>query len=252
MNDPKRIVIAGDWHQNTDHAVDLIRRLPDLLPHENPRRILHCGDFGFWRDRDGKRYLAKLGIALERVNGIIEFIDGNHEWHPGFADLMHVDGRGLAGPHIWHIPRGHRWTWHGREWIGIGGAVSVDRAARTEGRDWFPEESITNDQERDIVAAGPADVIVSHDCPSAVHHTFPQRPAWWRDEDLARSDAHRERLTRIGEALKPEQWFHGHLHIPDERVVKMAHGPVTVTSLNCDGEPGNWVVFDVETMRRMT
>jgi hypothetical protein len=48
----------------------------------------------------------------------------------------------LAG-RIWHLPRGHRWRWHGRDWLALGGAVSLDRGVRTAGVNWWPEEEIT-------------------------------------------------------------------------------------------------------------
>ena len=53
--------------------------------------------------------------------------------------------------------------------------MSLDRAVRTEGVDWFPAEEITDAQEAAVIAAGHADVLVSHDCPSGVAHTFGRR-----------------------------------------------------------------------------
>ena len=64
----------------------------------------HLGDFGIWPGPDGRDYLARLDVALA--------------------------GR------IWHLPRGHRWRWHGRDWLALGGAVSLDRAVRTAGVNW--------------------------------------------------------------------------------------------------------------------
>ena len=37
------------------------------------------------------------------------------------------DGREQVTGRIWHLPRGHRWRWHGRDWLALGGAVSLDR-----------------------------------------------------------------------------------------------------------------------------
>ena len=98
--------------------------------------------------------------------------------------------------------------------------------------------------------------MVTHECPSSVVHRFPQPPGWWDPADLARSDAHRERLQQVVDAVKPGWLMHGHLHIGYQREVTMAHGPVEVTGLNCDGSgyphilhvQDNWAVLDVQDM----
>jgi len=172
---PRRVVVAGDWHGNRYWAVNVIRRVPQLLSGEQPRLILNLGDFGIWPDLEGRRYLAALSTALAEVGAELWFVDGNHEDFPQLAGLAGdttQDGRVRVRPGIYHLPRGHRWQWHGRSWLACGGGVSIDKALRTEGRDWWPEEEITDDQEAAIIAGGPADVLMSHDCPSGVVHDF--------------------------------------------------------------------------------
>ena len=112
---------------------------------------------------------------LDLVGANLWFIDGNHE---DFSLLAELASRAVAGarvavrPNIFHLPRGHRWQWHGRTWLACGGGVSLDKAARAEGSDWWPQEEITA-QEAAMIAGGPADVMVCHDCPSGVAHAFP-------------------------------------------------------------------------------
>ena len=86
------------------------------------------------------------------------------------------DGRVPVRPGIFHLPRGHRWAWHGRRWLACGGGVSLDKACRREGSDWWPQEEITDEQERALVGGGVADVMVCHDCPAVVDHSFPRPP----------------------------------------------------------------------------
>ena len=57
--------------------------------------------------------------------------------------------------------REYRWTWHGRTWLALGGGVSLDKAGRAKGRDWWPQEEITDDQERAVIDAGHANVMVT-------------------------------------------------------------------------------------------
>lgn len=176
---PERIMVAGDWHRNSRWAQQVIGKAQMLLASEEYARIIvHCGDFGIWGDRAGALYIDTVSRALERVEADLYFVDGNHE------DFGILDRHGRAGKaagfptclsgafdtDVYHVKwmwRGYRWTWHDRTWLALGGAVSPDRAVRTEGVDWFPQEEITDEQAAAVIAAGPADVLVCHDCPPA-------------------------------------------------------------------------------------
>jgi len=248
---PGRILVAGDWHGSQAWALYVIKRVPELLPRESKRLILHLGDFGIWPDRAGQDYLASLAAALRQVSAELWFIDGNHE---DFSQLERMagdvrsDGRVIVRPGIFHLPRGHRWDWHGRQWLACGGGVSLDRATRIEGQDWWPQEEITDAQEAAITAGGHADVMVCHDCPSGVVHSFPRPPSSWAPVDLARNDAHRERLQRIVGAVQPSHLLHGHLHRAYQRTCDFGYGPVQVTGLDANGRLRNFAVVDLASM----
>jgi hypothetical protein len=249
---PRRILVAGDWHGNEGWALSVLRRVPELLAGQHPRLVVQLGDFGIWPDAGGQAYLVGIGHALGEANAGLWFIDGNHEDFPELARMAAdttVHGQVMVLPNVSHLPRGHRWNWHGRTWLACGGGVSLDRAARTEGRDWWPEEEISAAQEAAIVAGGHADVLVSHDCPSGVDHDFGRPPSWWAPEDLARNAAHRERLQRIVDAVQPSHIMHGHLHRAYQRTCDFGYGPVQVTGLDADGRLRNFAVLDVAAMR---
>jgi Calcineurin-like phosphoesterase len=248
---PGRVLVAGDWHGNREWALSVIRRVPQLLPGEQTRLILQLGDFGIWPGAEGRRYLGSVAAVLEVVNAELWFVDGNHEDFPQLARMASdtlPDGRVAVHPNIYHLPRGHRWQWHGRTWLACGGGVSLDKAARVEGRDWWPQEEITSGQEAAIIAGGRADVMVCHDCPSGAAHTFPRPPSWWAPADLARNNAHRERLQRIADAVRPAYLMHGHLHRAYQRTCDFGYGPVQVTGLAADGVLRNFAVLNVELM----
>jgi Calcineurin-like phosphoesterase len=248
---PKRLLAAGDWHGNREWALSVIKRVPQLLRDQQTRLVLHLGDFGIWPGIEGRRYLDAVSAVLELVDAQLWFIDGNHEDFPQLARMacgLLPDGRVEVRPNIFHLPRGHRWHWHGLAWLACGGAVSLDKAARSEGVDWWPQEEITSRQEAALVDSGHADVIVCHDCPSGVAHSFPQPPSWWSAADLERSDAHRERLQRIVNAVQPAHLMHGHLHRAYQRSCDFGYGPVQVTGLAADGSLRNFAVLDVESV----
>ncbi len=249
---PRRIVVAGDWHGDEEWAISVIRRVPRLLAAESQRIVLHLGDFGIWPDLHGKAYLDRVSGALAEAEAELWFVDGNHE---DFAQLGKLDenpgpdGRVMVAPRIMHLPRGYRWNWHGLTWLACGGAVSLDRAVRTEGVDWWPEEEITTGQEAAISRGGHADVMVCHDCPSGVAHTFAHPPPEWAAEDLARNDAHRRRLQRIVDAVMPSYLMHGHLHRAYQRTCDFGYGPVKVAGLDADNRLRNFAALDVTTMQ---
>ncbi|WP_433330063.1 metallophosphoesterase family protein [Spirillospora sp. CA-294931] len=248
-NEPGRVLVAGDWHGNTGWALRVIRNLPGLLPDESPRMVLHAGDFGVWPGTNGDRYLHKLTRELARVNGVILFVDGNHDDHHRLAALPVRDGLGEVTERIFHLPRGRRWVWGGRTWLALGGAVSLDRALRVEGRTWWPGEEITRDQAQAVVNDGVADVMITHDCPAGVEHHFGPPPSVWAQRDVERSQAHRALLQDVVDQVQPSHLIHGHLHRAYTRRVAMSHGHVQVRGLDCDGAArGNWAVLDVPTM----
>lgn len=76
---PKAVVVCGDWHCDTAWALSVIHRLPELLPDEKDRIILHLGDFGIWPGREGRNYRLRISEALTAIDAELMFIDGNHE-----------------------------------------------------------------------------------------------------------------------------------------------------------------------------
>lgn len=254
MADPRRVLVAGDWHGNWHWASKVISRIPQLLAGEQRPLVLQLGDFGIWPGAAGRAFLGRTSRALREADAQLWFVDGNHEDHDQLdrelrcrpKDPPWRDRPVQLEPRIWWLPRGHRWTWHGRRWLALGGATSVDRKARAPGRSWWPQEEITLQQAREVTDAGHADVMVTHDCPAGVPLQLPPPPGWW---DIDRANRHRDLLRDVVDVVQPGWLMHGHyhLHVP-EREASMSYGPVRVTSLDMDGTPGNWAVLNVETM----
>jgi hypothetical protein len=250
---PGRVVVAGDWHGNTEWAAHVIKMAAEALDGEPRKTIIHLGDFGIWPGPPGLDFISGTVDALGAHGVDLCFVDGNHEAHDHLdairaADVSSCSPLGIA-PDIWWLPRNCRWKWHGRTWLALGGGVSLDRAIRTEGKSWWPQEEISDAQEGEAILLGHADVMVTHDCPSGVRHSFPPPPSFWDARDMARNDAHRERLQRVVDAVQPAHLMHGHLHRSYQRTCDFGYGPVEVTGLDCDeGDGANWAVLDVRTM----
>jgi len=246
--DPGRIGVAGDWHKNTLWAVFAIRQICARLEGEERKVILHAGDLGAWR---GTSFIPAVNSTLNENDAEMWFIDGNHEDFPWLEKMREQSERGKSqgwiAPRIRWLTRGTRWDWHGRTWLALGGAVSVDKGLRDEGVDWFPEEEITDAQEALAIAGGHADVLLSHDAPAEVPLSLGVPPSEWL-KMIPAAEAHRERLSRVCAAVTPELVFHGHYHMPGERLFSAWGKRVRAVSLDMDGTQGNWGILGTRTM----
>lgn len=208
---PGRILVVGDLHANTgagfsviDHAAALAADL-----------ILQVGDFGFWFDPQGSKYLRKMEGRLAARDLRLWWVDGNHEQFDRLNAIpVGDDGRRQISEHIWHLPRGFRWQWDNTAWVAAGGAVSVDQNYRTEGKTWFPAEELTDQQVAQIIADGSADIVVAHDAPLGIPflriRLGQDKPAWRRESQwptglIVRSDEHQRRVRRARHGPRPSQ-----------------------------------------------
>lgn len=246
MTDPGLTGVIGDVHANTLWTVSAIKQICKRLEGEKEKIILQAGDFGVWR---GSTFIPQVSNALKDHGAQLWFADGNHEDFPWLRKLQEDSewGQRWITPRIKWLTRGSRWEWHGKTWLALGGAVSVDKNLRTEGTDWFPEEEITDGQEAAAIAGGPADVLLSHDAPTDIPLSLGVPSLEWLPM-IPRAEAHRERLQRVCEAVKPSWIFHGHYHTPGDRVFRAKWGQCSAISLDCDGRQGNWGILDTRTM----
>jgi len=255
MSKPERIAVVGDLHANTRWSSFILPEIAARLSGESVKLAVQVGDFGFWPGAaGGLYYLYSVAEWLERLNMTFMFLDGNHEDHPALASYrgdwnVPQDSRSVAvaGPRVRWLPRGSRWLWHSREWLALGGAVSVDKDLLTEGEDWFPEEAITPGQAASVSQVGQADVMLTHDCPAGVTLTLPPPPREWLPQ-IPAAEAHRELLQNVVNVVQPSYLIHGHYHMAYSKPVQMNHGVVKVTGLACDGMDNNWAILNVRTM----
>jgi Calcineurin-like phosphoesterase len=258
VTDPGAVVLAGDWHGNSGWAGHVIGKAAHLLRREKRKIILHTGDFGVWPGAAGREFLDEMSFDLQFAEIELWFVDGNHEWHPelialreeelrkGNSGLVPIDRDDDTAKIFW-IPRGHRWQWHRKTWMGLGGAVSVDKAIREKQKlGWWPQETFTGEQLKHATRPGKVHVMLTHESPSAVRMSFGQPPSLWEPEDLARSAAHREQLQDVVDKIQPELLIHGHYH----RHVRQTIEPygTKVIGLDMDGENRNYTLLDTRDL----
>lgn len=215
--------IHGDWG-----------KLNALITKKSPDIVLQTGDFGWWPKMEVKKpvlYGQQNKWLLEGVKAGVSKVmwcDGNHEEHERLPQDggIHEMYRG-----VFFCSRGSRLNLpDGRVVLFAGGADSVDKGARTPGHDWFPEETIKeNDLDR-ILAGGRADIVVSHTCPSSF---FPSL----HGGNLAKvNDPSCVALQYVLEKLKPDLWFLGHWHMSRNGKV----GNCRWECLDYPGHGGKW------------
>ncbi len=236
-----RVLVVGDLHANTGAALGVIEHAVVM----GADVILQAGDFGWWpREEYGRSYLRKVEKHLALRGLELWWIDGNHEDFRSLATRpVGPDGRRQVDEHLWHLPRGFRWRWNETTWVAVGGGVSMDKAFRIPGKTWFDDEELTPAQASQIIADGPADIILAHDAPLGVpflrQELDQELPAWrrespWSTGRLVRSDEHQRRIRSVVDGVHAAAVFHGHHHVRYSDTLTTPHGPVAVEGLGMD------------------
>ena len=209
-SDPDRVLAAGDWHGNSYRAGGVIHSagMRDIPV------VLQLGDFGFWvPGANTDRYLDILDRLCGQWNVTLLWVDGNHEDFDTLNALPINDiGVRQIRENIIHLPRGFRWTWHGRRWMALGGAHSVDKHMRTPGRSWWPQEYLSDADLERAIAGGPVDMIAAHDCPDRVDIPGLAPDGFFPAAQIADAEAHRYLVGTVVDATSPGVLLHGHYH----------------------------------------
>lgn len=231
-----RILTVGDTH-------GVMRWLTgSVIPaarDQHCQEVMQVGDFGFVWSNDidtARRVLNEVSSHEIAAGLLLRFLPGNHENHPVLEQLAASaertpEGHYRLAPRVYYTGRVARWTSGSHRLAAVGGATSIDRWDRIAGVSWWPEEELT---EAEVVAAQqlpPVDVLFSHDGPTGI-------PLPYLVPDLP-SDIHRDRMARVGAALRPRLWLHGHYHARVRYSFTHAAGLAVVHCLDCNGSPNN-------------
>ena len=210
------VVVCGDIHGLFEEAVynACVRyKMTKTL-------VIVAGDCGFGFKKSNRYfydlYMDKLKKRLEKANCWMVFVRGNHD------DPIYFNGK-FGIERFRTVPDYSVITACGHQILCVGGAISIDRLWRTEGKDyWTDEEPVflppllddINDNFR-------IDTVITHCAPS---FCFPigiskdVRKSVLKDETLL-ADLHADRdimdkiLERLQQGGHPlRHWFYGHYH----------------------------------------
>lgn len=174
------IKIIGDIHGKVDAYYQLIKDVPFSI---------QLGDFGF---RHSWKWLEQNKINSDNHKIIV----GNHDEYPYINKYIFPD-YGMV-------------NFHGLDFYTIRGAFSVDKAYRTQGISWWPEEELSyNDLQKaidDYTNSRPY-IVISHECPG--DHTGISTSMFQRRWIINRTGL---AMQKMWNNYHPKLWIFGHWH----------------------------------------
>lgn len=225
------IYVTGDTHGGLDIEKLSAKNFPAGKTLTRGDYVIVCGDFGFpfllsdtWPDsefvpnkharesRKAYRYWIKW---LSEKPYTVLWVDGNHDNHPFWYEQPVADWNGgLVNLHpdaenVIHLKRGEYYTIDGYTFWVMGGAESHDKAYRTEGYSWWPEEipsyqEMAHGLDTLEVHGNKVDFILTHTMPQSL--AAPCTGACFAPEPT------RSYLDQIYAQTDFQYWFCGHFH----------------------------------------
>lgn len=214
------IYITGDTHG--DHLRFIENNIGDDEWTDNDILIV-CGDFGYIFCPDNPRENEFLDY-LETKPYTIAFVDGNHENFPAIYSYPVEEWNGGAvnriRRNVVHLMRGQTFEIEGKRFFTFGGAYSIDKAWRAEGRSWWSEElpdseeyaeGINNLKKNDYTV----DYIITHTAPQSVIRKMIAKQPWNSRIKLEMNPEEYTLIGFLGEVLYKtsfKHWYFGHWH----------------------------------------
>ena len=209
----RRIFLTGDTHNDLEINRISFKNFPLGKELTKDDLIIVLGDFGFpWLGDNCDNYWLDW---IEDRPFSLAFIDGNHvnfPLHYEYPEEHWMGGKtNVLRPHIHHLSRGEIFTFNNQTFFCFGGARSIDKAYRKEGKSWWPQEipnakEMANGADKLYECNYKVDFILTHCAPNYVTDIlFPYEN---QHDDVTN---YLEKVVRQNTDFK--KWFIGHYHI---------------------------------------
>lgn len=205
-----RVLLVGDTHGDRQFVSNVNR----LAKTQRAQYVIQLGDFGYSFPEAVLTSIRTWLDADERRKWL--WLDGNHDQHDYIRSEI-CKGKHPKKPvahfhdRMYYCPRGSTLRIGKKKVLFLGGAVSVDKARRTQGENWWPQESInTADVYRAIDNGKGADVLLSHDCPESLDIKRWLRSNGYKSDRDSRQN--RMAISAVVEELDIPEVYHGHYH----------------------------------------
>lgn len=210
-----RIFVTGDCHGNLTKIIDFIHKF-DLKLGDS---IIVLGDMGlFWRN-DQKDAEYNIKYYEDNCNGVhLYWLDGNHE---NFDIIKTWDINKKYeydnSNYIHYCPRGFITNielTNGaiKKALFVGGADSIDKFLRTEHLSWWKDETITDEDIKDI--SGQYDYVFTHCCPYSIFNN--NKVYLCTLDNITESNAihqSEKMLEELKNNINTKNWWFAHYHI---------------------------------------
>ena len=226
-----KLWVVGDTHGN---AKD-ISTLDQKAVREGVEIILQAGDFGVRWDWKSDRYFQKRG-QQKRKGAIWITVGGNHENYANWQELQVLQNFPELvelWPNVYWAPRPTLVKINTEKFLLMGGANSIDRHLRVEGKNWWSYEQPTSAEMNNFFALledEKPDIVVTHEAPSSVHTHFSKR--------LSRVAVDFDNVIDHTDYM-PVTWYYGHHH-------HTATMEVGETNFICCGMGQHYVVHHIK------
>ncbi len=115
----------------------------------------------------------------------------------------------------------------------MGGADSIDKAARKLGIDWYPDEVISHSDVADLPDVD-IDIVISHTCTVDMYKILMKILDPWRTNSGGDPSLHA--LQLVFETYRPTFWYFGHFHMFMSGSIRGTHW----TALDMPQHVGRW------------
>ena len=208
-----RIFLAGDTHGIND-----IGKLHYFNNHGDGRflnkndYVIILGDTAIaWSNEE---YENKIRAEYDKFNWTTLFLDGNHVNHSKLINLptfnFHNGKASRVTDNIIYLRRGEIYTFNNKKFLIIGGALSIDKANRTEGIDYWSTELLSYEEECHVI-----DNLKKHNykVDYILTHTIPIDFVKILNDIFKIHDPVARFLQHIYNNTKFKKWFAGHFHV---------------------------------------
>lgn len=201
------LAVVGDVHG----AYGWMRTVVKSAAREGVQTVIQVGDLGLdWPGAMRGRLEQRLNRLLIEHEMDLICSPGNHDNMTAISTLpVQDDGLITWRSNIKILPKGGRTVIEGLRIGGLGGAMSIDRAWRTLGRNLWADEEPTREQAEQLVAGGPIDVLIAHDAPMGVPVRSSINPP---AELVEQANQTRILLREVVDRLAPRHVLCGHWH----------------------------------------
>lgn len=217
MKEKQNIFLVGDIHGEYSTFKFLIKNKYNI----KDSYIIQLGDWGvgFYNENYYKEAFGRLDACLEHGNNHLYVFSGNHDDPAYFQETNNPFGY----KNITFLKDYSELTLLGLEFLCIGGAISIDRQDRVEGRSYWKDEVFFFDETFDF-SKKKYDVVLTHTRPKScgAFKGFDNISYWVKRDSVLKDDLIKESedVDKVYQLTRPPQWYYAHFHQSNLMIVE--------------------------------